>query len=143
MEFGPGGQGMIGPAAACRLMKSACSGDHFYKRVCFSDPQLPATDDQVYILGSSPGTLPFLPQLSTLVFLTQLCRVQRWRLLAPAPALSCIPGIILITSPVNVKLVLRNTLLLHYGDFSKERKEKISGQINVFGDHKQACQRHF
>ena len=53
----------------------------------------------------SPSALS--SQLSTLVFLSQLCRVQRWRLLAPAPALSCIPGIILITSPVNVKLVFR------------------------------------
>ena len=89
----------------------------------------------------SPSALS--SQLSTLVFLSQLCRVQRWRLLAPAPALSCIPGIILITSPVNVKLVFRKHVTPTIWSMESSRKKLMSGQIKVFLGHKQACKRHF
>ena len=81
----------------------------------------------------SPSALS--SQLSTLVFLSQLCRVQRWRLLAPAPALSWILGIILITSPVKHHLkVVIITIPLNMFAVLRDNKSCPHGLVNFDTD---------
>ena len=102
-------------AAGCRVMMSSC--DIFTSKACFILITRNYPLKTQLARGTCSGRDTALPLFALnqpcpcylRYQLVSSCRVQRWRLLAPAPALSWILGIILITSPVKHQLCLKDT----------------------------------